>query len=421
MQEDQLPAITVDNDDDSLPIPQMIEQQIETRRPRVYFADFNKVQFIEDHNEGSQQYQTANLNSYRRHRRRLSKKTSNTNGNTQISPSIQQTQVIQSCSRPLSRQPNHQIAQELSIKKQLFASPRAHSSRITYLPDILNHSLPVELPSNENSNGKYTLQREKPLTRLPKSILEIPSTQSTDIVTEETRNNNPRFSPMPDLHNQSDELEYKENNSGSLVHGNSSISQTSINRQRQSLRTISLRQQFISPIKLKPANTNHQSQQQQQQLNNPLPSTRRSAVLKPSTLRMPDDNNDPHPNNGSVINTTENNRPTTSTRFPKQLKRADVIHFNSKNPPEGNTTNDSTRSHAHETTPERFRNLLTIVRPPYASGSNGTPSTMLSFSSNDYTPQSINNQQTLTNLRSTRSTSARGSFVYHPTSNTIIV
>lgn len=414
MQDDQLAVVTVDNDDESLPIVQTNEQQqTEPRRPRVYFADFNKIQFIEDHTETSQQqqHQTANHYSHHRHRRRLTKKTSNTNGITQISPSIQQTQILHNFSRPLSRQPNHQLAQELNIKKQQLASPRVHSSRMTHLPDILNHSLPVELTSNE----KYTLQREKPLQRLPKPIIEIPSALPTNTFSEEIHNHNHDSSPILDSHNQTHESEYKENNPNLVSHGSPTISQTSINRQRPSLRMISLRQQFISPVKLKSTNSNHQPLQQQ--VNNSLVNTRRSAVLKPSSLRMHDDRDDSHPNYGSAITTIDHNRSMISARPIKQIKRSDAIYYNSKNPSGGNTTNDLNKPHVQE----RFRNLLTIVRPPYASGSNGTPSTLLSLTTNDSTIQSMNHQQTLTSFRTARSTSARGSFGYHSTSSTIIV
>lgn len=406
--------VTVDNDDDSV-----LNPSIETRRPRVYFADFNKIQFIDDNNELSPQHPTLNHHPHRRHRRRLTKKTSNTNGNNQISPTIQQTQILQNFSHPLSRQP----ARELSIKKQqLLISPRVQSSRITHLPDILNQSLSIDPSSNENSNKKYLLQREKPVNRLPKPVIEIPSALPLDISSEDTHENTNPMSPTSDAPTQIHESELADSHNNLLVHNSPSISQTSINRARPSLRTISLRQQFMTPIKSKQtsgSSTINTNQYPQQQLNNSLLNTRRSSSLKHSILRVHDDNDDLHSNNGSVL-ATETNRPTTSTKSVKQLKRSDVIHFNSKNPLTGHTMNDLGRSHVHESTPKRFQNLLTIVRPPYASG-NGTPSAILSPVLNDSTLQPTNQQPVKENVRPKRSTSARDTFGYHSTSNTIIV
>jgi hypothetical protein len=353
--------------------------------------------------------------THRRQRRRLSKKTSNTNSINQVSSSIQQTQIAQNFSSPIFRQPNHKMAQELSIKKQqILSSPRAHSSRITHLPDILNQSLPIEPSLNENYNGKYTLQREKPLTRLPKPIIDIPIASSIYISSEETHNGIARSSPTQDSHSQTQEFELGESSNGILIHGSPSISTTSINRQRPSLRTISLRQQFITPFKLKTTGISSTTNNNQNQpINNSLLSTRRSTSLKQTTPRIHDDNDDLNSNNG-ILSTLEN-RPMTSTRSIKQLKRSDVIHFNSKN-----LVNDSNRSNLPEPTPERFQNLLTIVRPPYATG-NGTSSNLSSVTQNDSTVQATNHNHTNGNFRSARSTSARGSFGFHMTSNTVIV
>ncbi len=105
----------------------------------------------------------------------------------------------------------------------------------------------------------------------------------------------------------------------------------------------------------------------------------------------------------------------------KQLKRSDVIHFHSKNPLGGNTTNDLNKQHIYEPTAERFQNLLTVVRPPYATG-NGAPPNITSVPLNaSITQTSTHQHQPTTSFRSTRSTSARGSLGYHITSNTIIV
>jgi hypothetical protein len=421
LQDDQLQMATVDNEDESLPISRTIEQQPEIRRPRVYFADFNRIQFIEENNETSPQHQTSHHHhNHRRHRRRAPKKTSNTNGINQISPSIQQAQILQNYSRPLSRQLNPPPTKELNIKKQqLLISPRVHSSRMTHLPDILNQSLPIELPSTENSNGKYILQREKPFIRLPKPIMEIPAARFMDISSEDINQSMPHPSPVEDSHIQTHGSECSETNNGMLLHNNPSM-----NRHRPTLRTISLRQQFLSPGKLKTItvtpttnNTYHQ------QLNTSLLNTRRSYSLNHSNSlnysisQMHDDNDERYSDNEPLV-TTEN-RPITSTRSVKQLTRSDANHFNSKNPFGGNTTNDSTKPHAHELTP-RFRNLLTIVRAPYGAGS-ATSSNIPSIPPTDFTLQPMNQNPPMINARSTRSKSARPAPGSHPTSNTIFV
>lgn len=415
IQDDQLPMVTVDNNnnDDSLPVP-----QTEPRRPRVYFADFNKIQFIDDNTGTSELQQAPNGRTHRRHRRRLTKKTSNTNGLNHIAPSIQQTQILQNLSQPLSRQANHQTAQELSIKKQhLLVSPRLHSSRITYLPDILNQSLsnePLsnEPLSNENTNGKYFLQREKHLSRVPKPVIDVPFSPLTDNSYEDTHNGHAHPSPVQDFHNQNHEYESAESSMGAIVHGTPSISSITTNRQRPSLRTISLRQQFISPMKLKTTNISSTINHNQQLLN-----TCRSASLKQSALRAPNDNNDDLHSIKASLSTTTETRPMTTARSIKQLKRSDVIHINSKTLFGGNQTNDLNKSHTHDQTQERFQNLLTIVRPPYAI-SNGTSSNISSLTPNDSTVQPIN---PTTNYRLARCRSARPILAFHTTSNTVIV
>ena len=115
-------------------------------------------------------------------------------------------------------------------------------------------------------------------------------------------------------------------------------------------------------------------------------------------------------------------RPVTGTGSVKKLKRSDVIHFNSKTPLLTNPTNDSNelnrhsnKSHPYENQQERFQNLLTIVRPPYATN-------MSPIIPNDSTiPPTNNHNRPTENTRSTRSTSARGTLDFHLTPNTIYV
>jgi hypothetical protein len=194
-----------------------------------------------------------------------------------------------------------------------------------------------------------------------------------------------------------------------LLHNNPSI-----NRHRPTLRTISLRQQFLSPGKLKTITINPTTNNtHHQQLNTSLSSTRRSYSLNHSISQMHDDNDERYSDNEPLV-TTEN-RPMTSTKSAKPLTRSDAMYFHPRNPLAGNTTIDSAKSHAHELTP-RFRNLLTIVRPPYGAGS-ATSSNIPT----DSTLQPMNQNPSMINTRSTRSTSARPAPGSHPTSNTIIV
>lgn len=410
--------VTIDNDDDSLP-----NQSMDFRpRPRVFFADFDKIQIIDPQNDESQKNGTSNHYPHRRHRRRLTKKTSTTITNNQTSPSIQQTQILQNLSHPFFRQP----AQELSIRKQqLFISPRVQSSRTTVqLPDILNQSLSTETALNDSLNRKHLLQREKPISRLAKPVIEIPSALPRDTPSEEPLETNSRASPTSDSHPQNFEPESNETVTNVSIQHTPSISQTSINRSRPSLRTISLRQQFISPPKSKstavPSTTSTNYYFPQQSINSSS-NPHRSASLKHSILRATDDAEDPRSTQGSLI-TTESNLPLTTTRSVKTLKRSDVINFNSKNPFAGSSNNDSTKRQAQQATPKRFQNLLTVVRPPYG-GANGISSTNPSPLSNASTTQAIHQQHPPIkgNPRPSRSTSAREQFRYPFNPNTVVV
>jgi len=286
------------------------------------------------------------------------------------------------------------------------------------LPDIQNPSLPIELSSNDNSNGKYTLLREKPLIRLPRPVIEIPSALAPDNSSEDIQNGIGRSSPIQDSHIQIHEYESGESSTATFLQSSPSISTTSINRPRPLLRTISLRQQFITPNKLKPTgptSTTNNNNNYYYHSNNSLLNTRRPGSLKPSTLQMHDDNDDLHPINPSLL--ISERRPMTGTKFIKQSKRSDIIHFNSKIPVGGNPTNDSNKSHIHDPTQERFQNLLTVVRAPYVTG-NGTSSNVSSIIPNDST---MHPNQSIAHFRSSRSKSARGPFGFHITQSSILV
>ncbi|CAF0819669.1 unnamed protein product [Rotaria sp. Silwood1] len=426
IQDDQLPNFTIDNNDNSLPLSQTVTHQNDNRRPRVYFADFNKVQIIDDNNEASQQHSIK-----RRFRHRTTKKPSNANGNNYTSPSIQQPQTLHNSSLPLSY---HQIGQELNTKKQqLLLTNRTNSSHNTLFPDILNQSLPNETSTNDNSNGKYILQREKPLSCVSKPVHDFTCSSSMDTSSENIRHaGNIHTSAIQDSHNRSHESESIDNSSGMLLLTSSSTSSTSTNRQRSLLHSISLRQQFNSPIKVKAtgisttatATTNNNNHHQQ--TNNSKSNTHRSILTKNSTPKPSDDNDDLNSNinkSSSIID----NRPMTANGLLKQLKRSDVIHYNSKNPFGNNPTNDlneinrhMNKLNIHEINQERFQNLLTIVRPPYASN-NSIPHISSTFIPNDSTKQINNHNQTKRNTHLSRSRSARGSVGLHIASDTIIV
>jgi hypothetical protein len=386
---------TLDNDDESFPIHQHQERTNEIRRPRVSFSDFNKVQFFEGSSDGSQ-------STHRRHRQRSLKKSTTMMANTHVSPpSIQHSQTLFAPYRPLSRQ--QPIAHELNIKKQrLIPSPRGHSSRMTHLPDILNQSLPSETAIHE----KYPLQREKTLFQYPEPAMELSVNSSTDISRESTRAGGIRPSVVQDYYDQNDI-------SINPLLNSSSFSSSLSNRQRPTLRSISLRQQFISPTKSKPisfSTTNHQ----------PIINPRRSASLKNSIQHnhsMNDDHDDIH--NQSLFSMYEN-RPMTGISSTKQVKRNYIIHFNSKNPFNGNRTIDSnesirpyTKSNPHELSQQRFHNVLKIVRPPYITGLQNVhhDSTLL-----QPTTHHLNGS-----IRSSRANSGHGSQEFHIASNTIYV
>ncbi|CAF4373197.1 unnamed protein product, partial [Rotaria sp. Silwood2] len=396
-----LPVAMTDNDNDSSPSRQYHEQTSETRRPRVSFSEFNKVQFIEDHNECSQQQST-----HRRHRHRSSKKKPAIIGNNYVSPpSIQHSQTFHTPYRPSSRQ--QPVGQELNIKKQLlFPSPRAHSSRITHLPDILNQSLPNETSIHE----KYVLQREKGPLRFPEPAIEIPINSSAEMSRESTRAGGIRSSALQDYYDPNNKFEIVDGGGNSFLNS-SSMSSSSPSRQR-TLRTISLRHQFNSPIKLKTTTISNN----QQIITNP----RRSASLRHLTTRFHsvDDDHDEIQNNG-LLSTLEN-RPMTGLSSSKQSKHNYIIHFNSRNPSNGHTAMDSNektrhliKSNSHDTSQERFQNVLKIVRPPYIASINS--------SNHDFKLQANMNNNTNGSIRSSRTNSGRGSHEFHIASNTIIV
>ncbi|CAF3493061.1 unnamed protein product [Rotaria socialis] len=395
------PSVAIETDTESSPSRQYHERTNETRRPRVSFSEFHKIQFYEDTNDSSQQ------SPHRRHRHRSSKKIAAFTGNNYVSPpSIQHPQILQNNYSPLSRQ---QLAgQELNIKKQLlFPSPRGHSSRITHLPDILSQSGQMETSVHE----KYVFQGEKDSSRLPESTFEIPINSSTEISRESTRAGGIRSSALQDYHDQNNKLDAGDSAMNS-VFINGSLSSSLTSRQRP-LRTISLRQQFNSPTRSKPSTTTNNNLQI---VTNP----RRSASLKHTAARMNsiDDDHEELPNNG--LASIGESRPTTGMNSSKPLKADYIIHFNSKNPSNGQTTMDSidrnrytVKSNFYESSQERFHNVLKVVRPPYIA--------TITNSNNESKLQTTMNNTTNGSVRSSHTNSGHEAHDYHITSNTIFV
>ncbi len=364
----------------------------EIRRPRVSFSEFNKVQFFEDSNDNTQQ------STHRQHHRhRSSKKSTAAVNNNQVSPpSIQHSQALYTPYRPLSRQ--QPVGHELNIRKQqLNPSPRVYSSRTTHLPDILNQSLSMENPNQD----KYVLQREKSFFQFPEPAAEITVNSSAEISRENTRTGGTRSTAaVPDYYDQND-------SSGiTTLLNSSSIASSFANRQRPSFRTISLRQQFTTPLKAKPIHFS----------NNQTTNSRRAASLRHGIIRnqsIDDDHDD-------ISNQPLENRPMTGiNNSSKHLKRNYIIHFNPKNPFNGNSTVDSneinrssTKSNTHESSSqERFQNVLKIVRPPYiASIQNLHADSILHSTTNQ-----------MNGSHSSRNTSTHESHEYHLSSNTIFV
>ncbi|UJR28155.1 hypothetical protein I4U23_009409 [Adineta vaga] len=421
LQDDQLPLVTFENSDDGLPIPQTIEQQNEIRRPRVYFADYNRIQFIEENDEMSQQQQIPINDEPRHSRTRLSRKTSNTNTTNHTTPSIQRSPARQNFTCPTSRHPCHQTGQEsITKKEQLLTKSRIQQSHILNLPDIISQILPNETSSYEN----YILKREKPVNRLLKPSITVANNLAFEVSSEATRTSNGRSSPIYDSSIGSHKSDSGDSDNGQIPTGNASISSTRTNQKRPTLQTISLRQQFASPTKLKSTditsfnNTNHQ----QSQMSRSMPNTQRSNSLKISSTRIIDNNDDHyhhHSNESSIplekLSTSSSNESNTQSR------RSYIVHYNTKKPLGGSTINYpsesirySKKSHSNEPTDGNFRNVLTIVRPAYGLGTSAplNKSTLVSNASTISTTE---------DARSLRNPSMRVPLEFNMTSNTITV
>lgn len=415
MHDMMMPASSFHHHDGSLPLSGSGEQSSDSRRPRVYFADFNKIEFVEDKKDNVQQ-RLPNNSVSRRHRHRLIKKSSSMNA------SIQQPQTVENFSRSLSRQQYVLPGQEFNVKKQqLNTSTRTQPVHATIFPDISNTSLPRDAVLNDNASGKNVLTGDKTLSRLRKVAIDLPINISLDVSRDHKRPKRAHSSSVRDAHNQAQLSELADQEAGAGAPRRSSIVSSSFNnRHRPTNRTVPLRQQFISPFK---TDSNQYQSQQSHYPNSSSINVRRSASLKHVNARLQDDLEDVSIDEPLSIN---NRSIATRTESAKVLKRGHVVHFNSKtslSTPAATETHEMHRQPSRATTrkssQERFQNLLTIVRPPYITGSHGSSSMpVIDFAtsngnSTNPTPSGIG--------RSIRRTSAQGPLVFHITSNTIVV
>ncbi|CAF0724262.1 unnamed protein product [Adineta ricciae] len=316
------------------------EQTSETRRPRVSFSDFDKIQYFDDHKP------------HYRHRGRSAKRTTN---NLNYTSSV----LAPHSETPNSfyyRQP--EIPPGSNVEKQpVITSPRAYSSsRLTLLPDIVNHpSLPSEVSLPD---AKHILHREKPLFHIPEPAIEIPMSCSTEVSRESARLGSVHPSVSQVFNEQNGKVEANDRGLRTSF-SNSSLSSLYMNRQRPSLRTISLRQQFASPTRLRP------SPSQQMPMN-----TRRSTSLNHTTARTQSSNNDGEEVNDAVLLSAFGHRPMTSLSSAKELKRNYIVHFDSKRSMNGYTSPSSSTllTDMSETSPAtRVQSALKLVRSPYSS------------------------------------------------------
>ncbi|CAF1281980.1 unnamed protein product [Adineta steineri] len=375
---ENLPTSTVtNNEEDSTTTHQQHEQTNETRRPRVSFSQFHKIQYFEDNTR------------QHRHRHRSARKASAVIGNNHISPvSTQHSELSNPSYRPLSRQ--QLFGQETTIKKQqLTASLRGYSSRTTHLPDIIN-----ETPIHE----KHVLQREKPLLEIPEPAAEIPINSGPDGSRESSRAGTIRPSVMQSYTDHNYKQETNDRGLKTSL-SNSSITSLLGNRQRLPLHTLSLRQQFTSPTtraKTTNVSNNHQT----------LTSSRRSESLKYSSTNLHSNDDNSNEINDTELLSAFGHRPMTGISSSKHIKRNYIIHFDSKNSSnEYSTTNDST-------TPARFHNVLKFVRSPYL--------TSILNTNHDSNLQTTMNNANGT-IRSAHINNDHGSSEFHGISNTIVV
>lgn len=351
---------------------QNIERNNETRRPRVYFADVNRVQFFDSNHTDEDLERDVFAAKLRRSRTRVNKKSTALIANE----SIQQSQSLYTPPySTLSRQ-------DISSKKVTYnGSPRIQSSRVTHLPEIITQSTSNETPIKE----RYVLQREKPILRLP----DTNGDSSGDVSRESTRQTIQRASNSIESLARFD---YDESTSLNTLANNSYLHSSSTSRQRVPLSTISLRHHFFLSPKPKPVNP------------------RRSVSLKSTTNRLnsTEDDESPIPNQHEPLILSEI-RPMTGMNNSRKTNRNYMIHFNGRMTHGNNESNEvhssgfKARTNSIDSSQDRF------LRSSYMSALNSLPN------------GESNKKSQEGSLKSARTSSTRRSNEFHLTSNTIIV
>ncbi|CAF1266375.1 unnamed protein product, partial [Didymodactylos carnosus] len=407
------------NQQSQTPGVQQSVQQVrptEIRRPRVYFADYNKVNFYED---------SSNDKQSGKH----SKKQQKQSQHQAIVTIPTQTNLYRPSSRQIKTQQQQQLLCEqydltdnITVKKldtianqKEKLSPRTSS----HLPEInqsINNDVSIteEKTDESNSNNtkkKFVLTREKPLVKLPPpakklgdplkspKTLYIEHNSSTELSRESNRHS-PDY--LQYAHDMCPQQPHHQRFDPSSVTAHSFVSNTNTNNpsdlslssssRQRTLRNISLRQQFNnrspmknnSPSNRRSASLRHlmdDASSNEYIIKNGMATLNRSSEQTPEELHHTTAQHDYNTTNShpitvfppTVVPLQQQNRTSSST-----LRRTYVIHFNSKNciPQQqqqltslNDLQNLSTRqllkSHLHESTEERFQNLLTVGRPSY--------------------------------------------------------
>jgi hypothetical protein len=362
-----------------------IETNNELRRPRVYFADVNRVQFFDDTTDSSLD-SSAMAMQHRRSLHVLSNKSTSPPARKPISSTkLQHAQTF--CISSAHQVKQHR--QDSTIHKQTSIS----SSNTKPLPVIAN-----------SMREKYTLQRDKPFLRFPEPACEQLMNSSTDISRDSTR--------ASDVQSLATRLSINESSASydtdGTAHGLLSSMPIS-SQQRLPRRTISLRQQFVSPRKSKATDSNHSSQ------------VHRSRSMKPMTARMPSTNDDNLclPEQHELI-FTEDSQSTMGSNSFQRTNRNYINHFDMKTSLNRYGTVESQR------TPDHYRSKSIYTKATSDDTANSSRmylSTGLINTPQDSAMYQINRQAPIDrHVRLLGDTGgARQMYEYQIASNTIIV
>ena len=306
--QDDLASVRNENPDECVLVPaETIDTTQDIRRPKVYFADFNNIQFIEDKKDHQQQRLAAAAAIYRRSRQYRSSKKSFSHNQQVSPPSIQQPQTLENFSRSGSMQ-------------QGVMAPRTQPLHIAHLPDILNTSL-----THESVNIRPVLYRDRFSHRSKKINGESPANLSLDVTRDVTRLSRVHSSSTRDSNLHPAHLSVASDTEHALPMGRrtSLVSSSSQARQRSSHRTVSLRQQFLSPFR----SDSNQTSQQSHYLNSTSNNSRRSASYRHPNVHFQQDDG------------LSDHRSLARTESAKNIKRSHVIHISTKTPSMNNSFN----------------------------------------------------------------------------------